>query len=291
MTAGLAAVPALLAAAVAARAAEGNEDITAVSARASKDYVRVKLANGSFQPEAYAFGEGGCYGGPTSGDSIDRLKFVDIAHIIAGPLAAQSYLPAKDPKKARLVIMLYWGTTDVAGPVSTSDGYQVYQKAIQDYNALLKDDPNMARAVLNSGLMQAAMENKLRDHQDFTNSQLLGYDSEALIGTEYGEGMRHTALHGHRDELVEEIEDNRYFVVLMAYDFQLLWKEKKHKLLWETRFSINQRRNDFAKALPAMSRYASRYFGQDSHGLVRKPIPRGDVEVGDLKSLGAVPEK
>ena len=35
----------------------------------------------------------------------------------------------------------------------------------------------MARAVLNSGLMQAAMENKLRDHQDFTNSQLLGYAS------------------------------------------------------------------------------------------------------------------
>jgi len=38
-------------------------------------------------------------------------------------------------------------------------------------------------------------------------------------------------------------------VVLMAYDFQLLWKEKKHKLLWETRFSIRQRHNDFDRQL------------------------------------------
>jgi hypothetical protein len=65
----------------------------------------------------------------------------------------------------------------------------------------------------------------------------------------------------------------------MAYDFQLLWKEKKHKLLWETRFSISERRNQFDKALPIMARYASQYFGQASNGLVRTRVPEGNVDI------------
>ena len=89
-----------------------------------------------------------------------------------------------------------------------------------------------------------------------------------------------------RDELISEIEENRYFVVLMAYDFQLLWKQKKHKLLWESRFSIRQRDHAFDKDLATMAKFASQYFGQDTHGLVRKTIPLGRVDIGEVKSLG-----
>jgi hypothetical protein len=125
-------------------------------------------------------------------------------------------------------------------------------------------------------------------------ARLLGYDEDGAIGTEYGNNMKGTAFHSRRDDLLSEIEDNRYFVVLMAYDFQLMWKQKKHKLLWETRFSIRQRHHAFDSDLASMAGFASQYFGQDTHGLVRKPIPLGHVEIGDLKSLGTVappPEK
>ena len=67
-------------------------------------------------------------------------------------------------------------------------------------------------------------------------------------------------------------------------------KEKKRVLLWETRFSIREKDHQFDRDLPAMARYASKYFGQDSHGLVRKEVPLGRVEIGDVKSLGEVPE-
>jgi hypothetical protein len=95
----------------------------------------------------------------------------------------------------------------------------------------------------------------------------------------------------HRQDLIDELEDNRYFVVLMAYDFQLLWKEKKHKLLWETRFSIRQRHNEFDRQLASMAKEASRYFGQDSHGIIRKPLPEGRVTLGEPKVIGYEPEK
>jgi len=120
---------------------------------------------------------------------------------------------------------------------------------------------------------------------------MLGYDSDALIGTDFGDNRRGTALEFHQDDLVKEIEDNRYFVVLMAYDFQLMWKHKEHKLLWETRFSIDERHNEFSKALPVMAMYASRYFGQDSKGLLRTQVPAGRVEIGNMKSLGEVPDQ
>jgi hypothetical protein len=79
---------------------------------------------------------------------------------------------------------------------------------------------------------------------------------------------------------------------LRAYDFQAAWRRRQVRLLWETRFSLSERRHDFEQELPAMARFASLYFGQDSHGLVRiPPIPEGRVDIGDVRSLGPVPEK
>jgi hypothetical protein len=128
----------------------------------------------------------------------------------------------------------------------------------------------------------------MRDQDDLLNIKMLGYDSwwDATRGDYSG-----TALEIRRKDLISEIEEDRYFVVLMAYDFQLLWKQKKHKLLWETRFSIRQRHHDFDKDLPAMANYASRFFGQDTNGLIHDSIPLGHVDIGVVKSLGEVPGK
>ena len=67
-------------------------------------------------------------------------------------------------------------------------------------------------------------------------------------------------------------------------------KEKKHKLLWETRFSISERRNQFDKALPLMAKFASQYFGQASNGLVRTRVPEGNVEVEEPTLIELVPD-
>ena len=81
----------------------------------------------------------------------------------------------------------------------------------------------------------------------------------------------------------------RYFVVIVAYDWQLMRKEKKERPLWMTSFSIAGRRNGFDEKLPAMTLAASRYFGQPSNGLTHEELPEGKVEIGELKSLGMVP--
>jgi hypothetical protein len=106
-----------------ARAADEVNGITAVASSVSKDYVRSKLPDGTFQPEFYAFGEGGNWGGQIKDPTIDKLHFLDVAHVIATPLASQKYIPATDPTKTGLLIMVYWGTTAVPGPSSASIAY------------------------------------------------------------------------------------------------------------------------------------------------------------------------
>jgi hypothetical protein len=272
------------------------EGITAVSAKVSSDYVRIKLPDGSFQPEYYAFAKGGKRGGEISDITIDKLKFLDVAHVIAAPLASRKYLPANDPSKTTLLIMVYWGTTAVPGPSSDSMAYDQLSTAQANQSGYTNAAGNVsAGAAGNAAMSQMSgalalvdMENRQRDALDFKNAKILGYDSEGLIGTDYGNNIRGTALAVKRADLIEEIEENRYFVVLMAYDFQLMWKKQKHKLLWETRFSISEWRNAFDKALPVMAQFASKYFGQPSDGLQRTRVPEGHVDVGEVKSLGEV---
>jgi hypothetical protein len=113
--------------------------------------------------------------------TIDKLSFIDVAHVIAPPLAEQKYLPAKDPKATKLLIMVYWGTT-----VSSSDDYRT---ALEQFQMLLEEakmNPREYESIMQSALAQIAMADRLRDRTNFTNAKMLGYDSEGLIGTDYG---------------------------------------------------------------------------------------------------------
>jgi hypothetical protein len=92
-------------------------------------------------------------------------------------------------------------------------------------------------------------------------------------------------------DLNKEVQRNRYFIVLMAYDFQVMMKQKKHVLLWEARYSIRQAGNGFAAQLPKMTEYASPFFGRPSNGMQIQKVPQGRVDVGEPSSLGTEPQK
>ena len=245
-----------------------SNTVTAVSSRAAEVYGRTKLPNGSYQPETYAFGNGGFYGAPSSDVTISNESFMDVARVIAGPLAGQNYVPTRDPSKANLLIMVYWGATS-----GTADPYSK-NYVFREYDSY---QPTGTSSVVTFGT--APYGGTLADAQ---NAVILGYDS-AIADAQPHPGLIHQLK---RDDLIDDISQSRYFVVLMAYDFQALWKEKKHKLLWESRFSIREQGNDFKSLLPAMAKYASQYFGQDTQGVIRRPLPEGKVEVGAPQYLG-----
>ncbi len=299
----------------------GSGPVTVVSSRVSDDYNRTKLPDGTYGPETYAFGEGGHWTGTVKDGSIDGLRFLEVARAIAVPLARQSYLPTRDPKATRQLIMVYWGRTSTPGSPEDSAAAGLLQRATADVAAhkganeqnkifteqnvvpppvnmpCAKYDPATtsdqvtgsidADNAMSSALALVAAEDRSRDQQDARNASLLGYD----VWWDSTNSFKGTPLEHRRQDMFDELKHDRYFVILMAYDFQTMWKQKKHKLLWETRFSVNQRGIDFDKELPLMALNASRYFGQSSNGLARDTLPVGRVDVGDLQTLGIVATK
>jgi len=309
---------ALVAAPLHAASSSAVGETIAVSARVSADYEPARHADGSVQEEYYSFGEGGRWSGSVRDDSLEKMKFLDVARTVAGSLATQNYLPATDPKQVKLLIMVYWGATTGAGDAADSIAYQNASASNQRWASSMMAQgagsgavggagcksatvQAYARAVGNgiaaeadaagraaeAGMIAVPAQNRLRDRMNWDNAGLLGYDS-VLASTS---GYELTAMHGLRQELIGELEDDRYFVVLMAYDFPLLVKEKKHKLLWETRFSMRAHRHEFDRELAAMTKGASRFFGRDTHGLVRDSLTDGTVECGEPKTRGVVRTK
>ena len=298
------------------RAAGGGEpsEMVAVYASVSPDYARARLPDGSFKTETYAFGKGGALGAAQKDGTFDRMGFMDLARVIARSLASQDYVPCnpKDPNGAGLLIMVYWGTTIGTDGTASGSQYQMAQTFLPPSRPppppvpkggaeAMTSDPNMSGrsqefgnaevlgAADDSALQQSAMltaaANRQRDQQDMENASVLGYLPEMQRVASF----QMAALASRRQDIIDEIEESRYYVVLLAYDFKTLWQHKQRKLLWETRFSIRERRNDFSESLASMAQDASRYFGQDSHGLIREHLPDTRIILGEPKVLGYEP--
>ena len=167
---------------------------------------------------------------------------------------------------------VHWGATDGNNATSELTNGTVEQAADPDadwYGAASRMDD----------------ANRQRDRRNFSNAGLLGYRE----GLARHVAVRDMGVHGTLyQDLIADVEEPRYFVVLTAFDFKTAWQDKKLIPLWSTRYNLPTRGNNFTAALPDMSRFAARYFGRDSGGLVRRLNPTGKVELGEFKVLGTV---
>jgi hypothetical protein len=283
-----------------------NDEVVAIAAKVSRDYTRKKLPDGTFEAESYAFGKGDNLSGARVDGTADKLDFMDVARTMAVPLAEKRYLPTADPKTTRLLIMVYWGTTRAPEFATDSNSHYEAQLALQsqaravqgmkDYVNPIKTNPTMSMNPANEaaaaadGVVLAATigiqaENQRREDADMKIATLLGYDSWWIKAN----GAMDAGPMGiSKADMRSELEEDRYFVVLSAFDYQALVKSKKMKFLWEVRFSIREHGNAFDDKLAAMTEKASEFFGRDSGGLRHESLPDGKVEIGAVKSLGVV---
>lgn len=271
-------------------------EVATVFSRTFHGYQREHLPDNSLKPETITFAPGGKLPGFFADHSIDDLPFMKIVRTIAGPLRSQKYVTATDPNHTDLIIFVYWGTTMGAEDGNYSNTAGTLQTVLsaansgglppQTANAL----PPMAgmagtqgalgaamRGEMETAMLQLQVENEQRDMNNWRNAKILGY-AEAL-----NNAMEIPWL-GTSQDVVQEVEMNRYFVILRAYDFKELWKNKHKKALWETVYSISEHGNRFDQQLANMTVTAAPYFGQ-SKGLVREIVPEGHVQIGAAEEV------
>lgn len=309
-------VVALTGAATMAVAAMAAEDVlvTAVFAKTHNDYRRVTNAEGRPERQTYAVAKGTYEPGLRGNASIDGLKFSGVVRGLAPYLAKQNYYPAADRESADLLLVLHWGTTK---PFDRGAG--MYQDAFTEATDAMSNLTNLARrgavdrmspatggdnangtprsagqiaeqaqveSELGDALIRLEMANRARDRANEHNANLLGYVHEL---NRRNNGTRFAGGGAAYDELIEDIENERYYVIIGAYDMQAVLKGEQ-RLLWSTRVSIRAQGNRFGEWLPAMFANASNYFGEESGRLVRRYQRATKVELGELKSLGIVEE-
>ncbi|HEY1847686.1 MAG TPA: hypothetical protein VGG37_00710, partial [Opitutaceae bacterium] len=219
-----------------------TELVTVIASKAAEGYTRDKGADGRYKQEFYSFADGGHWTGTVSDSSIDTVPFMDVARTMAVPLASQGYLPARDAKNTKLLVVLYWGRTrtpensqesfatravqDAQNPVSAAKSVQQHQFYNSNniapaaggnnypcvrYSATDSVDMAAADNAMAGALALSAVSERNREETDASNAALLGYDT-ALNSTAGYEG---TALEHRRQDMLDELEHDRYFVVLM----------------------------------------------------------------------------
>lgn len=283
--------------------------VTAVYSNISNGYQRQKLPDGTFKREYYALSNGGYVQGVGRNDSIDSIPFSTIAALAGKYLGKQNYLLAENSKSAELLITISWGRTTPFGNGAyrnAQDGLFSAMNQVQTANQnLANGGPEQAgrsadgiqspgaalvgaaQSQLEGDLLQMQMFNGMREKANEWNARLLGYSGEI---NDRNNPSRFAGAGTAYDELIEDIESERYYIIVAAYDFKTVTESKKLKLLWNTRISIQTRGNRFDEAMAAMMASAARRFGQPSGGLIRNYETGYKVEYGELKTIGIVPE-
>ena len=283
-------------------ATERRAPSTTAHSIVNPSYKRERLPDGRWKSETYAFGKGSLIDRSGRDDSLSALSFEEICRILAVALAQENYVPTPDVESTDLVIVVSWGKTvpyDDGVKGLSLDGMSTAMSSLGrirgDVALRSEMDGNAAsptaaessqmsslESEMDSMLMMQAMSDRARRQADDYNARLLGY--APALADAYSTlpiGPQRTLL----DDLVAEIETPRYFVILQAYDFRKMWKEKKRELLWMTRFSIRAKGRRFDEELADMASAASTLFGADSGKLKRRLHP-GRGEMGELEVVG-----
>lgn len=305
----------LLVVATAGRADDDYSVLTAVSAKTAKDYKRTKGPDGKWEREYYTLVNGGHVGGTTRDSAQSRVPFVAIATVLAQHLARQGYFPATEPDKVDLLLVVNWGRTmpfsdpiyreglDNVTDAMNTMGLKNQAAALARANAVdaaAQGDASInltgsaedmeaqaAESYLANAMIMQGMMNRSRNQTNARTAHLLGY----MGNINKADGPQRYAGGGDLyDDLIADIEEARYYIILSAYDFDRTVREKKTKLQWVTRMSMRAPGNSFAEKAAAMIAYSSTRFGQNTDGLERKLYPQYKVNLEDVRFLGMAGE-
>jgi hypothetical protein len=255
----------------------------AIKAVASEDYVKARATDKTKKIQTYQFMKGNYHPGTTFDKGMVELTFEDIVGNIAVHLQKQNYYPEFDRAKSDLIIVVHWGRTSE----DVSDDELLGYTSLEDrgYNETVAN-AGAGGATLTSGEMNATADFGFNMGAADTfaegNDRSIYYKAQ-LLGME-------EAFHEDitmREELLLKtlLAEERYFVVLIAYDLQKMLKNEL-ELLWTTRYSIRAVGQSYQEAIKEMNFVAGDYFGKNIKGLTQRRIDdKSRVEMGEIEVI------
>ncbi len=254
-----------------------------IKAFATEEYLKERASNKDKKIQTYQFMKGRHFKGKSRDKGVEEISFNDLVGDLAQHLVKQDFYPNPKLGEGDLLIMVHYGATDyeedmmdLMGMVNLGDITNADLGNIEIGSAEAFDLSGSLNSAL--GMQQAINSGGPITRQE--KAQILGldgiYDKPSHMTSDYGyEQMMRKA---------------RYFVVLMAYDYQLFRKKDEAKLLWSTRYNIRTPGQSFETAIKEMNIVASDYFGKNFKKLTRKRSDdKSSVEIGEIEVIENIP--
>ena len=235
-----------------------------ISATASPEFTQM-----SQDPDKIWFfqvAEGTFFGGNVRDNSLTNVQFNDIIFVIGNQLKRRNMYPHVERKKGDFLLVIHWGATDWE----------------DDFESFFPDGFQDAEGNIDVDLIDTM--NSWNYNTRRLNASLTGFD-KVLFG-------KNRAAPWEREELMQSLTDSRYFIVVNAFDYQLLLQTGEIKLLWTTRFSTRSPGTNFEIAHEDLINAAGGYFGKNMDGLEkeRAGVDTGEVKIGELEVIETIEE-
>ncbi len=282
----------------------------AVKASAEEDYVAESRDDqGNRKVQKYVFLEGTFHAGAIRDRSLENAEIQEVARTLAPYLARQNFIPTDEAGNADIVIAIHWGTT-----VSLKHNQEYVSELM--YQAQERQQQAKEYYEATYGSMEAGPEGELNDREfgDFAQELLHQSARQAAEAPDYEwarlastrserefENRPTATLLGFGDVLNQDakravmgedartvnamLDEERYFVVLAAYDLKNRDDNGTPQRLWVARLSTRSAGTNFTEALDKLGEVGSNFFGENVPDLAIERAPRksqrAEVELGD----------
>ena len=280
---------------------------------ANEDYLAARRAEGGPRRETYVFMPGNYLAGMTHDNSLEKMPFQKIARTLALDLVRQNFHPAESALKADLLLVVHWGVTaridtDIDNNLTNLDTLnelgEQYAQSMQAESDVLTGSGTAADMMdiymaqtsgQRSNLEMQAAHETLTYRANQAGFHTAGSNNASILGLAHIlEAESNSILFSDQYRaLFDMTREERYFVVVMAYDMPAILRTGKLQRVWTARASIRSAGVNFRQAVDRISEVSGGFFGQRTDGvLLKKSGEReGRVELGELKILGTVESK
>lgn len=252
----------------------------AIRAEADTDFLKSREQSGSAKPLTYQVAKGKFYVGAMNDKRMKEFTFEDIVNDMAQHLRKQKFYPHTGEGTGDMLIVVHYGVTEYEESIMELMGYTSEEEmglsSEFDFEGIAPDSASM-NAIQDLGFNQSTTDT-LSD----SNKQSMGHKAK-LLGMEEAFGFYTNTQDKY--ELQSMLDEERYFVILMAYDIASM-KKGDPQLLWTTRYSIRAIGQNFDEAMKGMNEIAGDYFGQSFKGLNLKRLDdSSQVEIGEIEVI------
>ncbi|HVW22303.1 MAG TPA: hypothetical protein VHC86_13905 [Opitutaceae bacterium] len=264
----------------------------AASATARPSYTKAKSAAGG-PVEPYVFFQGKFSPGQGHDKALEGTPFLAIARMLAEDLLPANLRPVSDAGRAHLVLAVEWGVTAVQSDALRDFALQDLQDDLTAFNSRTAAATGQSRpsgvssksqfpdlsaqlqpaATVNMDLSVAQGARQAQVESAAYNAQLLGFADE--IARYQRRIQAYAASHSEGDDLLNLLNDPRYFLVVQAYDYREMQKSRRPVPLWSSRVSVQAAGHTFTQILPALCHEAALYAGRSTGGVKTDAVEPG----------------